>query len=233
MPRETFDKKIRQIKDEILILGSMVEQAMLDSVEVFKTRDIVAANQLIEEDQSINDKRFALENAILILLATQQPLAHDLRLLAAMLLVSNELERMGDYAKGIANNALRLGPSDIPIPMPDIEKMANLGVNMLHRALSAFIKEDLHAAIQIPKEDDAVDDLFNKSYRTIVNSMIANPSAIDDASYLLWVVHNLERFADRVTNICERTIFIISGDLMEMDNTDDEALDDMIDHIKQ
>jgi phosphate transport system protein len=230
MPRETFDKKIQQIKDEILILGSMVEQAMLDSVAVFKSRDIQAANQLIEEDQPINDKRFALENAILILLATQQPLAHDLRLLAAMLLVSNELERMGDYAKGIANNTLRLGPSDIPIPMSDIEKMANLGVNMLHRALSAFIKEDLQAAIRIPREDDAVDDLFNKSYRSIVDSMIANPSVIDDASYLLWVVHNLERFADRVTNICERTVFIISGDLMEMDNTDDEVLDDLIDH---
>lgn len=230
MPRETFDKKIQQIKDEILILGSMVEQAMLDSVAAFKSRDIQAANQLIEEDQPINDKRFALENAILILLATQQPLAHDLRLLAAMLLVSNELERMGDYAKGIANNTLRLGPSDIPIPMSDIEKMAILGVNMLHRALSAFIKEDLQAAIRIPREDDAVDDLFNKSYRSIVDSMIANPSVIDDASYLLWVVHNLERFADRVTNICERTVFIISGDLMEMDNTDDEVLDDLIDH---
>ena len=229
MPRETFDKKIQQIKDEILILGSMVEQAMLDSVAAFKSRDIQAANQLIEEDQPINDKRFALENAILILLATQQPLAHDLRLLAAMLLVANELERMGDYAKGIASNTIRLGPSDIPIPVRDIEKMAGLGVNMLHRALSAFIKEDLQAAIQIPREDDEVDDLFNKSYRTIVNSMITNPSVIDDASYLLWVVHNLERFADRVTNICERTVFIISGDLMEMDNTDDEALDYLID----
>jgi phosphate transport system protein len=230
MPRETFDKKIQQIKDEILILGSMVEQALLDSVSAFKSGDIQAANQLIDEDQPINDKRFALENAILILLATQQPLAHDLRVLAAMLLVSNELERMGDYAKGIANNTIRLGPKEnIPVPIRDIEKMADLGVNMLHRALSAFIQEDLSAAVQIPREDDAVDDLFNKSYRAIVSSMIANPSVIDDASYLLWVVHNLERFADRVTNICERTVFIISGDLLEMDSTDDEVLDDLID----
>jgi phosphate transport system protein len=232
MPRETFDKKIQQIKDEILILGSMVEQAMLDSVEAFKSKDMQAANQLIEDDQPINDKRFALENAILILLATQQPLAHDLRLLAAMLLVSNELERMGDYAKGIANNTLRLGPSDIPIPIRDIEKMANLGVNMLHRALSAFVTENLQLAIDIPKEDDAVDDLFNKSYRTIINSMIANPAVIDDASYLLWIVHNLERFADRVTNICERTVFIISGELLEMDNTYDEALNELSEHLE-
>jgi len=222
MPRDTFDKKIQQIKDEILILGSMVEQAVLDSVEAFKLRDVEAAKNVIEEDQPINDKRFALENAILILLATQQPLAHDLRLLSAMLLVSNELERMGDYAKGIANNTIRLGISEIPIPIRDVEKMAELGVNMLHRALSAFVNEDLETAISIPDEDDMVDDLFNKSYRTIVNSMIANPNIIDDASFLLWVVHNLERFADRVTNICERTVFIISGELFEMDDSDDE-----------
>lgn len=222
MPRDTFDKKIQLIKDEILILGSMVEQAVLDAVNAFKLRDVEEARSVIEEDQPINDKRFAIENAILILFATQQPLAHDLRLLSAMLLVSNELERMGDYAKGIANNTIRLGISDIPIPIRDVEKMAELGVNMLHRALSAFVNEDLETAVSIPDEDDLVDDLFNKSYRTIVNSMIANPNIIDDASFLLWVVHNLERFADRVTNICERTVFIISGELFEMDDSDDE-----------
>ncbi len=232
MPRDTFDKKIQQIKDEILILGSMVEQAVLDSVEAFRLRDVRAARNVIEEDQPINDKRFAIENAILILLATQQPLAHDLRLLAAMLLVSNELERMGDYAKGIANNTIRLGISDIPIPIRDVKKMAELGVNMLHRALSAFINENLEEALSIPDEDDLVDDLFNKSYRTIVNSMIANPNIIDDASFLLWVVHNLERFADRVTNICERTVFIISGELFEMDDSDDELPEEVTDLMK-
>lgn len=223
MVRELFDKKIRHIQDEILILGSMVEQATLDAVQAFKNRDIEAAKTIIEEDQTINDKRFAIENAILILLATQQPLAHDLRLLAAMLLVTNELERMGDYAKGVAKNSIRLGMTDIPIPIRDIEKMAGLGVGMLHRSLSAFTEENVSQAISIPKEDDLVDDLFNKCYRIIVNAMIANPNSIDDASLLLWVVHNLERFADRVVNICERTIFIESGEMLEMDSSDDET----------
>ena len=223
MVRELFDKKIRHIQDEILILGSMVEQATLDAVQAFKNRDIEAAKTIIEEDQTINDKRFAIENAILILLATQQPLAHDLRLLAAMLLVTNELERMGDYAKGVAKNSIRLGMTDIPIPIRDIEKMAELGVGMLHRSLSAFTEENISQAISIPKEDDLVDDLFNKCYRIIVNAMIANPNSIDDASLLLWVVHNLERFADRVVNICERTIFIESGEMLEMDSSDDET----------
>jgi len=222
MARDIYERKIQQIKDEILLLGSMVEQATLDSVVAFKHKDLEAARTIIEEDQTINDKRFAIENAIIILLATQQPLAHDLRLLSAMLLVSNELERMGDYAKGIANNTIRLGLADIPIPIRDIEKMADLGVNMLHRALSAFVNENMELAIKIPEEDDLVDELFNKSYRAIVNAMITNTAIIDDASFLLWVVHNLERFADRTVNICERTIFIISGELLEMDRTNDE-----------
>ena len=222
MARELFEKKIKQIQDEILLLGSMVEQATLDSVTLFKDHDVEKAKSLIEDDQIINDKRFAIENAILILLATQQPLAHDLRLLAAMLLVANELERMGDYAKGIASNTVRLGIHDIPVPYRDIEKMSELAVGMLHRSLSAFIKEDISQAISIPKEDDEVDALFNKCYRTIVNGMIANPASIDEASLLLWVVHNLERLADRVVNICERTVFIKSGEMLEMSGSDDE-----------
>ena len=222
MARDIFERKIQQIKDEILLLGSMVEQAALDSVVAFKNKDLKAAHIIIEDDQAINDKRFAIENAIMILFATQQPLAHDLRVLSAMFLVSNELERMGDYAKGIASNTIRLGNTDIPIPIRDIEKMADLGVSMLHRALSAFVNEKMDQAIKIPEEDDQVDELFNKSYRAIINAMVANPAIIDDASFLLWVVHNLERFADRSVNICERTIFIISGELLEMDRTDDE-----------
>lgn len=225
MARELFGKKIKQIQDEILLLGSMVEQATLDSVRIFKNRDLEAAKTLVEDDQNINDKRFAIENAILILMATQQPLAHDLRLLASMLIVTNELERMGDYAKGIAHNALRLGNSSIPVPIRNIEKMADIAVSMLHRSLSAFIDEDIKIAVTLPKEDDQVDALFNDSYRSIVNTMIANPETIDESSLLLWVVHNLERFADRVVNICERTVFIKSGEMLEMDGSDDEMED--------
>jgi phosphate transport system protein len=222
MARELFEKKIKQIQDEILLLGSMVEQATLDSVKIFKERDIKAAHTLVEDDQNMNDKRFAIENAILILMATQQPLAHDLRVLASMLIVTNELERMGDYAKGIAHNTMRIGNSNIPVPIRYIEKMADIAVSMLHRSLSAFFIEDIKAAVTIPKEDDEVDALFNESYHSIVKTMIADPGTIDESSLLLWVVHNLERFADRVVNICERTVFIKSGEMLEMDGSDDE-----------
>jgi phosphate transport system protein len=226
MARELFERKIKQIQDEIFLLGSMVEQATLDSASAFKNRDINASKILVEDDQAINDKRFAIENAILILMATQQPLAHDLRQLASMLIVTNELERMGDYAKGIAHNTIRLGQKEIPAPVRDIERMAEIGVSMLHRALSAFINEDVQVAVTLPAEDDEVDSLFNKCYRSIVNGMIANPTIIDDSSLLLWVVHNLERFSDRVVNICERTVFIKSGEMFEMDSGEDDMDED-------
>jgi len=201
---------------------------MNKGVTALKDRDAKSSREVIENDQVINEKRYAIENAILILFATQQPFAHDLRRLAAMLVVANELERMGDYAKGIAKTNLRLGITDTPIPMKEIQKMVELGVSMLHRALTAFIEENSKDAIAIPKEDDAVDELFIKAHRMIVNSMIANPAVIDQANLIMWVVHNLERFADRVTNICERTVFIASGELVEFDTSDDED-DDEID----
>ena len=226
MPRETLDRRIQHLQDEILLLGSMVEEAVLNAVDVLKRRDIETAASLYDDDILINEKRFAIENAILILMATQQPIAHDLRLLAAMLEVSNELERMGDYAKGIAKVTIKLHEIDAPVPIQDIKRMAELAVSMLHRALGAFINEDLRIARQIPAEDDEVDDLYNKVYRQVVEAMIANPEIIDYANLSMWVAHNLERLADRVTNICERTVFIATGEMMELDSTDDEDDDE-------
>ncbi len=229
MPRENLESQLSQIQDEILILDSMVEKAIFKSVESLKNRDLKQAHEVVANDEKINGKRYAIENAIMILMATQQPFAHDLRRLTAMLIVVNELERMGDYAKGISKTNLMLGISDVPIPIKEIQKMAELGVNMLHQAITAFIEEDTQKAIEIPKQDSAVDDLFNTAYHMVINSMIANPAIIDQANLIMWVVHNLERFADRVSNICERTIFIKTGELMEFDatdNEDDESIDE-------
>ena len=222
MPRETLDRQIHQLEDEVLLLGSMVEQAMLSAVDALKRRDLILAKEIFENDQVINEKRFAIENAIIILIATQQPLAHDLRLLTAILEVDTELERMGDYAKGVAKVVTRLGDADLPIPIRDLTRMAEIAISMLHRALSAFIEENLNQAAIIPDDDDEVDGLFIAVYRQLVDSMIANPAIIDQVSNLLWVAHNIERMADRVTNICERTVFIATGELMEMDTDDDE-----------
>ena len=154
MSRDNLLLHIHQVQDELLLMGSMVEQATMKSIEALKKKDIEGAKAIYNADNLINEKRYAIENSILILIATQQPLAHDLRLLAALLEISAEIERMGDYAKGIAKVVVRLGEIEIPLPLTEIEKMATLAVDMLHRALSAFIAEDPLSARKIPAEDD-------------------------------------------------------------------------------
>jgi len=222
MPRATLDRQLHQIQDEVLTLGSMVEQALVKSVDALKRRDVTAAQQVIRGDQAVNEKRYAIENGIIAVVATQQPMAHDLRFLAAVLEVIIELERIGDYAKGIARVCQRLEGVEIPIPSRDFERMAEITVSMLHRSLSAFVKEDASLAHRIPDEDEQVDALYNSVYHGLITSMIQHPEWIDHTNLLLWVAHNLERAADRVTNICERTVFIATGELLEMDLDDYE-----------
>jgi phosphate transport system protein len=222
MTRELLNQHMRQLQDEVLLLGSMVEQAILNAVDSLRQKDTEKAQEIIENDQLVNDKRFAIENAVLILIATQQPMAHDLRSLTAMLEIDTELERMGDYAKSIARIVIRLGDEQVPVPIREIERMTEIGVSMLHRALGAFITEDAATAYQIPNEDDEVDALFNQAYRHMITSMIAHPEMIDNISLLLWVIHDLERMADRVINICERTVFICTGELIELATNDEE-----------
>jgi phosphate transport system protein len=222
MLRKTFESEIQQVKDEVLVLGSMVEQAIINTVEALKKRDLKASEEILKADKLINKKRFEIESKLMILIATQQPMAHDLRLLASTLEIISELERMGDYAKGIANINIRMGDESLLKPLIDIPRMAQKGVDMLHRALTAFVNEDLTVARALPVEDDEVDALYNQIYRELMTFVIQDPKNIERANWLLWVAHNLERVADRVTNICERTIFIATGDMAEVKSTDDE-----------
>jgi phosphate transport system protein len=223
--RETFDRQIQKIENEIVILGSMVEQAMRHAIDALLTHDVEAARQIYEQDLLINEKRFSIENAILIIIATQQPLARDLRVIASMLEITTELERMGDYAKGIAKVVTKLQGVEIPIPEKKLNEMCDISIDMLHRGLKAFLDQDVNQARIIPLDDDKVDVLYNEIYREVVQIMIANPESIDQANYLMWVAHNLERMADRVTNICERTVFIATGELLEISTSDDEDMD--------
>jgi phosphate transport system protein len=222
MLRKTFENEIQQVKDDVLVLGSMVEKAIIDSVEALKKRDIKASETIFEEDKEINQKRFEIENKLMVLIATQQPMAHDLRLLASCMEIISELERMGDYAKGIANINMRMGDAPLLKPLIDVPRMARIGVDMLHEALSAFVNEDVETARSIPVKDDEVDALYNQVYRELMTFVIQDPKTIERANWLLWVAHNLERVADRVTNICERTIFIATGEMAEIKSTDDE-----------
>jgi len=225
MTRQTLDRRIRYLLDEILVMDSMVEQATLAAVAALKDGDVEAARRVYAGDAQINASRFKLENETMVVLATQQPImAHDLRLLASILEVTGELERIGDYAKGIAKIALIVGEQPPVKPLVDIPQMSEIAVDMLHRAVSAFVRGDADAARQIPALDDLVDRLYNTVYRDLAEIVIRDPSTIDRANYLLWVAHNLERLADRVTNICERTIYLATGVMKELEQTDDETV---------
>jgi phosphate transport system protein len=216
MIREAYAKELQRIQDEVMLLGSMVGDAILKSVEVLKRRDHEGAKCLRKADREINQRRYAIESDVLTLIATQQPEAGDMRVLAAVLEIATELERLGDYAKGIAKISLKIGDEPLIKPLLDLPVMAQKGVDMLRRALDAFAHRDVEQARQIPHEDDAVDDLYDQVYRELIAIIMGNPRTIDQANYLMWAAHNLERTADRVTNICERVIFMVTGEMVEI-----------------
>jgi phosphate transport system protein len=222
MTRETLERKISELLDEVLLLGSMVEQATLQSVRALKDRNLALSADVYHGDQKVNDKRFEIEERTITLIATQQPMARDLRVLTAVLEIITELERMGDYAKGIGRINVNLGAESRVKPPIELMRMAEIGVDMLHRALEGFVAVNPEIARALPKDDDKVDELFNIAQAAIIKQMVAQPDNINEINHLLWACHNLERLADRVINICERTIFIATGELLELDVTDDE-----------
>jgi phosphate transport system protein len=224
MPRETFEQELQRLQDEVLIFGSMVENAITESIEALKRRDMDGSRRLITQDRLVNEKRFAIEGDALKLIATQQPMAGDLRTLAAVLDIASELERIGDYAKGIAKINLMIGQESFIKPLIDLPAMAAKARDMLHRALDAFARRDADLAWAIPAEDDEVDALYNQVYRELITLILEEPHRIGQANYLLWAAHNLERAADRVTNICERVIFTVTGKMVELDVEEGEKV---------
>ena len=213
--RSGFHRELERLQDEVLVLGSMVEKATLRAVDALRSRNLASARAIEAEDLLLNRKRFEIEEAALLLIATQQPMASDLRQLAAILHIVTDLERMGDYAAGIAHICVQIGDEPPIKPLIDIPRMAEKATSMLRRALDAFVERDVAAAEQIASEDDEVDDLYQQVYRELLTIMLANPRTIDQATHLLWVAHNLERVADRVQNICERVVFIVTGRMQE------------------
>jgi phosphate transport system protein len=226
MTREYMDNLLKQLKDDVLILESMVREAILDGVKALMTKDKKLAKKVIKGDQEVNDKRFQIENECLITIATQQPMAGDLRTLASILEIITELERMGDYAKGIAKITKLTKSKEILPPLEYLPPMADVTVDMLQKSVKAFVDGDVETARTIPARDDEVDDYFNKIYKGLVKYMKAEPETIKLANHLQWAAHNLERMSDRVTNICERTLFIETGSIYQIEDLQDLDLDD-------
>lgn len=217
MTRTQYDQELQRMRDELILMGSMVAQALRNSIEALKQKNIDAAETLIAGDREINRRRFKIEDDVLTLIATQGPVAKDMRFLAAVLELASELERIGDYAKGIARITVYLGTDPAIKPLIHIPEMCVIVVEMLRAALDAFVHLDVSSARQIPLRDDQVDDLYNTVNRELLNLMIASPSIVDRANYYLWAAHNLERAADRVVNICERIVYTVTGEFVELD----------------
>ncbi len=216
MTRRGFEAELHELQDDVLTLGSMVEKAVVKSIDSLKRKDFALAERVIEEDKLVNHKRYEIEEKCLKLLATQQPMAGDLRTIFSVLHIAVELERMGDYAVGIAKIVLMIGDEPLIKPLIDIPRMTDLALSMLRRSLDAFIHRDVEAAKQVCQDDDVIDGLHEQVYRELLTYMLQDPKTINQATYLTWVAHNLERIADRSTNICERTVFVATGKMVEI-----------------
>ncbi|HET9494909.1 MAG TPA: phosphate signaling complex protein PhoU [Chloroflexia bacterium] len=216
MPREHFQHELEQVQESMLVMASMVSKAIERSVVALKQRDERLAHEVIADDVKINQQRFGIEEQCLHLIVTQQPMASDLRVIVAVLHIITDLERMGDHAEGIAKIALMEAGTPPLKPLIDIPRMDEICRDMLAQAMDAYVARDTAAARQIAQDDDKVDVLYDQVYRELLTFMMADPHTITQATHLLWVAHNLERIADRVTNICERVVFLTTGRMDEI-----------------
>tara|TARA_Y100000590_G_scaffold147407_1_gene169254 strand:+ start:120 stop:770 length:651 start_codon:yes stop_codon:yes gene_type:complete len=215
MVRADFDRNLKLLQEELLLLGGLVEKSIVDAIEALKTRDIELSHKVVSQDDIIDQKTNQIEEKAIDLIATQQPIAIDLRTLMSVIHISVELERMGDYAEGIGKIGVMMG-NDPPVkPLVDIPKMAGKASDMLKRSLDALVRRDSALARQVCEDDDEVDNLYDQIYKDLIALMISDPATTQRATYLMWVAHDLERIADRATNIAERVIFLVTGQLVK------------------
>ena len=215
-PRESFDRHLHELQDDLLVMGSMVEKALERSMESLKNRNLEMARLVIEDDVKINQKRFDIEEKCVELIATQQPMASDLRVIIAVLNIIVDLERIADHAEGNAKIAVMIGNEPPLKPLIDLPRMNQKTVDMLRRSLDAFCNRDAEAARSICGDDDEVDNLYDQVFRELLTFMAEDGRTITRATRLIWVAHNLERSADRVTNICERIVYLVTGKMSEI-----------------
>jgi phosphate transport system protein len=214
--RTMYHRKMKEIQNDLLMMGSMVEKAINQSVNALKERDIDLANRVIADDKKVDMKRFEIEDKCIQLIATQQPMASDLRTIISVINIISEVERIGDHAEGIAKIVIMIGDEPPLKPLIDIPRMTEKTVDMLHRSLDTFVNRDSATAIKIAAEDDEVDNLYDQIFRELISFMVEDPRTITRATRLIWVAHNLERSADRVTNICERVVYMVTGKMEEI-----------------
>jgi len=216
MPREGFHNRMRELERDVLQMGETVIEAINQSVVALKDLNANQAKRVIANDAQVDRKRWELEDRCVDLIATQQPVASDLREIIATLSIVRDLERIGDYAEGIGKIVLMHGDEPLVRALTYLPTMAEKAIRMLRGSLDAFIKRDAKAARAICDEDDAVDRLYDQAYHDLLGYMIKDPSVITRATYLIWAAHNVERIADRATNISESVVYLVTGTPMEL-----------------
>jgi phosphate transport system protein len=216
MTREHYGQELADLRASVVAMASMTNKAIDNAVTALARRDVRLAEQVVAADRAINEHRWRTEEQALLVIATQAPMARDLRMIAAVIHIVTDLERMADHAAGIAKIALQTADQPPLKPLVDIPRMSEIAQAMLHDAITAFIEDDQAAARAIVARDDEVDALYDQIYRELLTFMLADPTTINQATHLLWVAHNLERIADRVTNICERVVFAATAQLEEL-----------------
>ena len=214
--RTTFHKYLREVEDDVLTMGNTVVKAIDRAIEALKKRDLIQAHQIIADDVQINKQRFSIEDKCIGLIATQQPMASDLRIIVAVLNIVTELERIGDYAEGIAKIVIMIGDEAPLKPLIDIPRMAEITLEMINKSLQSFITRDVELAMRVVSLDSVVDGLYDQVFRELLTFMMVDPKTTNRATRLIWVAHNLERAADRATNICERVVFTVTGKMEEI-----------------
>jgi phosphate transport system protein len=213
---DTFQKLLHEDKDEVSVMGGMVEKALGRSIEALKKRDLNLAHQIIADDIKINETRFDIEKKSIQLIATYQPGVSDLNAIVAILSIITELERIGDYATGIAKIVVMIGDEPSLKPLIDIPRMADITIEMIHNSLKSFMENDSKLAVRVIGMDEVVDSIYDQIFRELLTFMMTDPKTINRATRLIWVTHNIERAADRATNICERVVYMVTGKMEEI-----------------
>jgi len=216
MPRDTLEKQVNELKTELMNLGDIAARAIADGVQALKTRDRVMAEALIAHDVEINRLRYHLEERSYELIATQQPLARDLREILSILLIAIELERIADHAKNLGEIVIHMGNEPLLKPLIDIPRMAAICEDMLRQALDAFSRKDAEAGRAVCNRDDEIDQLYQQVFRELMTYVMEDSRTVTRALNLLFAAHNLERIGDRITNIGERAIYAATGKLEEL-----------------
>jgi len=212
-----FSKGFKEIQDKVMAMGDMVAKEINRSVEALKKRDLKVAHQIIAADAKIDELRFAIEDRCIELMGTQKLTIADRRVIVAVINIITELERIGDYAEGNAKIVVMIGDEPPLKPLIDIPRMAELTTEMIEKSLKSFVTRDVELAKYVVTMDNAVDGLYDQVFRELLTFMMVDPKTINRGTRLIWVAHNLERAADRVTNICERVVFTVTGKMEELE----------------